>query len=58
MLVEDMIIVENKALEKVLAIHASQLLTYLKLRNCRMGFLLNWNVSLMKHGIQRMVNNL
>ena len=56
MLIEEMVIVENKAVEKLLAIHAAQLLTYLKLRKCRVGFLLNWNVSLMKHGIQRMAN--
>jgi hypothetical protein len=36
----------------------AQLLTYLKLRDCRLGFLLNWNVRLMKDGIKRMVNNL
>jgi GxxExxY protein len=50
--------VENKAVEKLLPIHEAQLLTYLKLRDCRLGFLLNWNVALMKHGIKRMVNNL
>ncbi|MDH4136204.1 MAG: GxxExxY protein [Anaerolineae bacterium] len=58
MLVEDCIIIENKTVEKLLPIHQAQLLTYLKLRDCRLGFLLNWNVPLMKHGIKRMVNNL
>lgn len=58
MLVEDCIIVENKAVDQLLPIHEAQLLTYLKLRNCQLGFLLNWNVVLMKHGIKRMVNNL
>ncbi|HEY4690981.1 MAG TPA: GxxExxY protein [Anaerolineae bacterium] len=58
MLVEDCVVVENKAVDQVLPIHEAQLLTYLKLRNCRLGFLLNWNVALMKHGIKRMVNNL
>jgi GxxExxY protein len=58
MLVENCIIIENKTVEKILAIHQAQLLTYLKLRNCQLGFLLNWNVALMKHGIKRMVNNL
>ena len=43
---------------QLLPIHAAQLLTYLKLRNCRLGFLLNWNVKLMKDGIKRMVNHL
>lgn len=58
MLVEGVVIIENKAVEKVLPIHEAQLLTYLKLRDCRLGYLLNWNVSLMKHGIKRMVNKL
>lgn len=56
MLVEGCLIIENKAVEKLLPIHEAQLLTYLKLRDCRIGFLLNWNVPLMKQGIQRMVN--
>ncbi|GIK37583.1 MAG: hypothetical protein BroJett011_14160 [Chloroflexota bacterium] len=58
MLVEDCIIIENKAVDQLLPIHEAQLLTYLKLRNCQLGFLLNWNVVLMKNGIKRMVNNL
>ena len=58
MLVQDCVIVENKAVEKLLPIHQAQLLTYLKLRDCRVGFLLNWNVPLMKQGIKRMVNGL
>ena len=58
MLVEEVVVIENKTVEKVLPIHQAQLLTYLKLRDCRLGFLLNWNVPLMKHGIKRMVNNL
>jgi GxxExxY protein len=58
MLVEDCIVIENKVVDQLLPIHAAQLLTYLKLQDCRLGFLLNWNVALMKHGIKRMVNNL
>jgi GxxExxY protein len=58
MLVEDVVIVENKTVERLLPVHEAQLLTYLKLRDCRLGFLLNWNVPLMKQGIKRMVNNL
>ena len=57
MLVQDCVIVENKAVDQVLPIHQAQLLTYLKLRDYRLGFLLNWNVRLMKDGIKRMVNN-
>jgi len=50
MLIENQIIIENKSVD--------QLLMYLKLRDCRLGFLLNWNVKLMKDGIKRMVNKL
>lgn len=58
MLVEDCIIIENKTVDHFLPIHKAQLLTYLKLRDCRLGFLLNWNVKLMKPGIKRIVNHL
>ena len=50
--------VENKAVDRLLPIHEAQLLTYLKLKNCQLGFLLNWNVTLMKNGIRRMVHHL
>ena len=58
MLVENAIIIENKSIEQILPVHKAQLLTYLKLSGCKIGFLLNWNVGLMKNGITRMVNNL
>ena len=58
MIVEGTVIIENKTVEKLLPIHEAQLLTYLKMRNCRLGFLLNWNVPRMKDGIKRMVNKL
>ena len=58
LLVEDAVIVENKTVEKVLPIHEAQLLTYLKLKDCKLGYLINWNVNLVKDGIKRMVNNL
>lgn len=58
MLVDNLVIIENKALEKVLPIHEAQLLTYLRLRNCRLGYLINWHVPLVKDGIKRMVNKL
>jgi GxxExxY protein len=56
MLVEDAVIIENKAVEKLLPIHTAQILTYLKLRQLWLGFLINWNVTLIKHGINRVVN--
>ncbi len=58
MLVEKRIIIENKTVERLLPIHEAQLLTYLKLSGCKIGFLLNWNVPLMKQGIKRMVYHL
>ena len=57
MIVENSIIIENKTVEQIAPIHEAQLLTYLKLTNLTIGFLLNWNVTLMKHGIRRMVHN-
>jgi GxxExxY protein len=50
--------VELKALEAVLPIHQAQLLTYLKLSNIKLGYLLNFNVAHMRQGIKRMVNDL
>jgi GxxExxY protein len=58
MLVDQTVIVENKTVEKLLPIHQAQLLTYLKLTHLKLGFLLNWNVTLMKDGIKRMINDL
>ena len=58
MIVESSIIVENKTVEKLLPIHEAQLLTYLKMKDSKIGFLLNWNVPRMKDGIKRMVNHL
>ena len=54
-LVEKQVIVEHKAVDQVFPIHEAQLLTYHKLTGHRLGFLLNWNVLLMKHGIKRMI---
>jgi len=58
MVVEDSVIIENKSAEQLLPIHQAQLLTYLRLRDFRLGYLINWNVPLIKDGIRRMVNNL
>jgi len=56
--VDGVVIIENKTVEKIMPIHEAQLLTYLKMKKCKLGFLLNWNVPRMKDGIKRMVNNL
>lgn len=55
LVVEDLIIVELKAVEQLLPVHQAQLLTYLRLSNRKLGFLLNFNVPLMKHGIKRII---
>jgi GxxExxY protein len=57
MIVEDCVLIENKTVDSLLPIHQAQILTYLKLRNCSLGFLINWNEVLLKNGIKRMVNN-
>ena len=57
MLVHEGVIVENKAIGEIQPIHEAQLLTYLKMKGIKLGYLLNWNVPLMKQGIKRMVNN-
>ena len=57
-LINKLVIVENKSVESLLPVHEAQLLTYMKLSACKIGFLLNWNVVLMKNGIKRFVLNL
>jgi GxxExxY protein len=56
MLVENQIIIENKCVERLLPIHMAQILTYLKLRQIKLGFLINWNTLLIKNGIKRIAN--
>jgi GxxExxY protein len=58
MLVAECIIIENKSVLAMPLIYEAQLLTYLKLSGHRHGFLVNWNVPLIKDGIKRMVNGL
>ena len=58
MLVDQCIIVENKSVLAMPPVYEAQLLTYLKLSEHRLGFLVNWNVARIKDGIQRMVNRL
>ncbi len=57
-LIEKKVVLELKAVSKLLPIHEAQILSYLKLSNCKLGFLLNFNVYRMKDGIRRFVNNL
>jgi len=52
------VVVELKAIDNLLPVHAAQLLSYLKLGKYKLGFLLNFNGVHMKDGIKRMVNGL
>ena len=57
-IVENKLIIEVKSVEALNDVHFAQLLTYLKLTNCKLGLLINFNVLLIKNGIKRIVNNL
>lgn len=54
-LVEDRVVCELKAVESMLPIFSAQLMTYLKLADKRLGFLINFNVPLIKNGIKRFI---
>ena len=56
--VEKKVIIEIKAVGAFTDIHLAQVLTYLRLSNCKLGLLINFNVNLIKDGIKRVVNNL
>lgn len=58
LLVNDKVIIEIKSVEALAPIHRKQLETYLRLTDLRLGLLINFNVELIKHGIQRVVNRL
>jgi len=55
-LVNDVVVIEVKSLEKIAPVHLSQLISYLKLSNRRLGLLLNFNVESLTRGIYRRVN--
>lgn len=55
-IIEDKFIVEIKAVESLNEVHLAQLLTYLKLTNCKLGLLINFNVKLLKDGVRRVIN--
>jgi GxxExxY protein len=58
LIVENKVIIEIKSVEAIAPVHPKQLLTYLKLTGCKLGLLINFNESLIKSGITRIVNNL
>jgi len=57
-IVENKLILEIKSVDTLNDVHFAQLLTYLKLTDCKLGLLINFNVNLIKNGIKRVVNNL
>ncbi len=58
LVVGGLVVVEIKSVQQILPIHEAQLMTYLKLTNCKLGLLLNFNTILLKNGIVRKVNHL
>ncbi len=57
LIVDDLVVVEIKAIECLSPIHDAQLLTYLKLSGKSVGLLINFNVSVLKEGLKRIVNH-
>jgi GxxExxY protein len=56
LLVDNTLVIEVKAVEGLNDVHVAQTLTYLKLGNYKLGLLINFNVSLLKNGIRRIIN--
>ena len=57
LLVENEIIIELKTVDKILPVHGAQIISYLKLADKKLGFIINFNVALLKEGFKRFVNN-
>ena len=55
-IIENKFIVEVKSVEVLNEVHLAQLLTYLKLSDCKLGLLINFNVKLLKDGVRRIIN--
>ena len=55
-MVENKFIIELKAVDALNDVHMAQVLTYLNLSECKLGMLINFNVSLLKHGVRRVIN--
>ena len=58
LIIENKVILEIKSVDALNDVHLAQILTYLKLSDCKLGMLINFNVVLIKDGIRRVVNNL
>jgi len=57
-IIDNKVILEFKSIEQLAPVHYKQVLTYLKLTNCKLGLLINFNVALIKDGIHRIANKL
>lgn len=57
LVVENSVVVEIKAVERIIPVHEAQLLSYLKLADKRVGLLINFHVPVLKNGLKRIVNN-
>lgn len=55
MVVEDLVVVENKAVAEMTPLYQAQTLTYLRMGKMRLGYLINYNVTLIKDGIKRII---
>jgi GxxExxY protein len=58
LLIEKKLVIEIKSVEALNDLHLAQILTYLKLSDCKLGLLMNFNTVLFKNGVRRVVNNL
>lgn len=58
LMVENKLVLELKAVEELNAVHLAQIMTYLKLSDCKLGLLINFNVAMLRDGIQRVANGL
>lgn len=56
LMIEDKFIIELKSVETLTDVHLAQVLTYLRLSDCRLGLLINFNVKLLKEGVRRVIN--
>lgn len=56
-MVEDVIIVEIKSTDRLTDVNLAQIISYLKLKDLRLGYLINFNVKYFKNGIKRVANN-
>ena len=56
-LVDDQVVLELKAQKEILPVHTKQLLTYLRLLDKRLGYVINFDVEMLRDGIERVVNN-